>query len=389
MYYRSSKTIVAGWTLLAVVCPICQAIDGSGSANYIPKFTGPSTIGNSVVYESSSNIGIGTQTPSSKLNVVGRLTLETSAVPIILRETDQTLPVGLWRQVTDAGIFRLDGNTDAAGNFATYTTPFMVWSNGTIMFLDGNVGIGTSAPSEKLAVDGNIRVERSVADVSIRMKDSTTSAADPVAIRRTGDNLRLFTNGAERLTIASDGNVTIGTTNNPLGWKLLVAGRTAIAGDFLVDGFSFLTLPSSLPGTYYPVYAGTDGKLYRGPQIGSSLRYKAAVRDLDVNVKSVLDLRPVRFDWKADGKSDIGLIAEEVQEVVPDLVIYDSQGQPNGVKYDKVPMYLLEVIRTQQSQISALEERLTLLEGVIKRLDSKAKSPETDTPVQGVGRNVQ
>jgi hypothetical protein len=141
-----------------------------------------------------------------------------------------------------------------------------------------------------------------------------------------------------------------------------------------------LTLPSSLPGTYYAIYAGADGKLYRGPQVGSSLRYKAAVRDLDVNVKSALDLRPVRFEWKASGEADIGLIAEEVQQVVPDLVIPDDQGRPNGVKYDKVPMYLLKVIQTQQSQITVLEERLKALEETVRHIDTKAQLPATRIP---------
>lgn len=133
-------------------------------------------------------------------------------------------------------------------------------------------------------------------------------------------------------------------------------------------------------GTAHYVYIDGSGYLVQGAQVGSSLRYKTAVRDLDGNVNAVLDLRPVRFDWKADGKADIGLIAEEVANVLPDLVLPDDQGRPNGVKYDRVPMYLLKVIRTQQSQIAALEERLAALEGAIKHINPKAGLPVTDIP---------
>jgi hypothetical protein len=171
-------------------------------------------------------------------------------------------------------------------------------------------------------------------------------------LRRRGDNLSLFTNGAERVMIDSN-------------------------GDFHVYGFTFLSLSSSLPPTYYNVLVGTDGKLYRSQ---SSLRYKTAVRDLGGNANAVLDLRPVRFEWKSTGKPEIGLIAEEVEKVLPALVVYDADGRADAVKYDKVPMYLLKVIQTQQSQITALEERLKALEEAVKHIDTKPGLPVTDIP---------
>jgi ethanolamine utilization microcompartment shell protein EutS len=299
MYNQKSRPLVTSGILLTMMLSIgdAQTITGSGTTDYVPKFTGTSTIGNSVLYESSGKIGIGTTTPGSALTVNGAVaalgttpedirllmhtghygcirTLTTNAgkLPLYFQQQDSsgtTIPVGidaagrmgigtaspqnklhvsntgnnvaLFESTTPGAVLLLkDSNTTASEAIARIGDDLDLRTNLmarlTVKGGTGYVGIGTSAPSEKLAVDGNIRVERSVADVSIGMKDSTTSAADPVAIRRTGDNLRLFTNGAERLTIASDGNVTIGTTNNPLGWKLLVGGGTAITGNFVVEG---------------------------------------------------------------------------------------------------------------------------------------------------------
>ena len=60
MYAQTSGSVVGG-------------ITGSGIANYIAKFTGPNTVGNSVIYESTGNVGIGTTAPGAKLEVAGQI----------------------------------------------------------------------------------------------------------------------------------------------------------------------------------------------------------------------------------------------------------------------------------------------------------------------------
>ena len=51
-------------------------------------------------------------------------------------------------------------------------------------------------------------------------------------------------------------------------------------------------------------------------------------------LKSILSLTPVRFKWKNNNKSSVGLIAEEVDSVgLKDFVIYNDKGQPDGVSY--------------------------------------------------------
>jgi len=366
MYNQKSKAraMVTTCVVLGMISSICQAdpITGSGATNYIPKFTSPFVVENSILYEVNGRIGIGTTNPERTLHVNSGLTNSVA----LFESTDPAVAIMLKDDTTTAGgeaIVRLGNN-------------LALWTDGTprltILPTTGNVGIGTETPSRRLTVRGNVlversdgtsvvelgegsaqvRIEKSTQDVSIAMKDNTTAAADPVALRRRGDNLSLFTNGAERVMINSN-------------------------GDFHVYGFTFLTLSSSLPQTYYNVLVGTDGKLYRSQ---SSLRYKTAVRDLGGNANAVLDLRPVRFEWKSTGKPEIGLIAEEVEKVLPDLVVCDADGHADAVKYDKVPMYLLKVIQTQQSQITALEERLKALEEAVKHIDTKAGWPVTDIP---------
>ena len=74
----------------------------------------------------------------------------------------------------------------------------------------------------------------------------------------------------------------------------------------------------------------------------SALRYKENVTDLD-SVSSLYKLRPVKFNWKDSGNDDIGLIAEEVNKHVPELVHLDGEGGAEGIKYSKLTSLLIKL----------------------------------------------
>ena len=79
----------------------------------------------------------------------------------------------------------------------------------------------------------------------------------------------------------------------------------------------------------------------------SSLRYKKDIEPLSINnLKSILSLTPVRFKWKNNNKSSVGLIAEEVDSVgLKDFVIYNDKGQPDGVSYKLLTIALIGVLK--------------------------------------------
>jgi hypothetical protein len=93
----------------------------------------------------------------------------------------------------------------------------------------------------------------------------------------------------------------------------------------------------------------------------SSERYKKDIMDIE-NVYSIDDivdnLRPVSFKWKTDGVQDFGLIAEEVELVLKDLVCYNSDGIPETVAYYKLSTVLLAKIKKQTSEIAYLKSEL-------------------------------
>jgi len=67
-------------------------------------------------------------------------------------------------------------------------------------------------------------------------------------------------------------------------------------------------------------------------------------------------LRGVRFNWKADGKEDIGLVAEEVGEVVPEIVTYEQDGHDaQSLDCSRLIPVTIEPIKQQQSTIEQLK----------------------------------
>ena len=82
------------------------------------------------------------------------------------------------------------------------------------------------------------------------------------------------------------------------------------------------------------------------------------------------------FDWKSTGAADVGLIAEEVATILPDLVIRDADGRPDGVKYDKLAVYLLGVIKTQREQLAAQQSEIATQQNELTDLRARLERIE-------------
>ena len=69
----------------------------------------------------------------------------------------------------------------------------------------------------------------------------------------------------------------------------------------------------------------------------------------------LMKLRPVTFNYKKQGLKDYGLIAEEVAEIFPELVIFNDQGEPETVKYHILCSILLNEVQKLSKRIEKLE----------------------------------
>lgn len=122
-------------------------------------------------------------------------------------------------------------------------------------------------------------------------------------------------------------------------------------------------------GIYGGVIAGPNVVISSGGRLGttaSSRRYKEEIRDVVNESDGLMHLRPVAFRYKRDvdpsGATQYGLIAEEVAEIYPELVVYGDDGRPRSVRYDLVNALLLSEVQKQHRTIDELEARLAKLE---------------------------
>jgi hypothetical protein len=116
--------------------------------------------------------------------------------------------------------------------------------------------------------------------------------------------------------------------------------------------------------------------------VSSSRRYKEEIRDMGEASNGLLRLRPVTFRYKqaavTGGRSpEYGLIAEEVAEVYPDLVVHSATGEIETVQYHKLVPMLLNELQKQVQQLGKQEEEITQLKARLAALERLVPSKES------------
>lgn len=163
------------------------------------------------------------------------------------------------------------------------------------------------------------------------------------------EDLSLRTRGATRMTIQHpSGYVGINTLNPQ--FHLDVNGSTHVRGDLRVSGD-----------------IKTDLKLVDDHDVYAHAFYytsDATLKDNVTPIANALDkvqaINGVTFNWKKDGSKDTGLIAQNVERVLPELVNTNEDGI-KSVKYGNMVALLVEAIKEQQTQINALKAEIEML----------------------------
>ncbi len=88
----------------------------------------------------------------------------------------------------------------------------------------------------------------------------------------------------------------------------------------------------------------------------SARRFKENITSIDNALETVQKLDGVTYDWIASNEPDIGFIAEDVLDVLPELVSFNEEGLVQGMNYSKITALLVNAIKEQQVQIKALQD---------------------------------
>jgi hypothetical protein len=199
------------------------------------------------------------------------------------------------------------------------------------------------------------------------------------------DTIAISVGGSQSLTVDSSGNCLIGKTSYGGSATGIDLGKNGFFGAYSPDSTSSTTgvaMYSNGASAYrfYVDWAGTIFATNTTISAISDQRFKENIRDLDVGLDAIMALKPRKFDWKAgkgaDKKDARGFIAQEFEQVFPDLIDEWKDPAPEGeapyksVRQDLIPV-LVKAIQEQQAIMNDLRASMAQLEAKVTALEAR------------------
>ncbi len=397
--------------------------DGAASGTLWIKGSGANTLkltGSGDSYITGGNLGIGTTSPSQELDVSGDINWSGSLY--------QGGTLLLHFSGINSMFFGVEaGNTGSTGAGNTAVGWRALWKNTNGL---GNTGVGRSALRENSTGDANTAVGDAALVNNTDGSSNTAVGNGALILNTTGDSNVAIGDDTMYYNDSGSGNTAVGyfaledslgNNNTAVGYdavKNLSSGNlnTGVGHNALVSlttGSNNIALGNSAGQNCstgsYNIYIGNggvsesnttrigDGNQTRtfisgiwnvaiaggaqvvvdsNGQLGnaglSSQQFKRDILDLGTSSGFLYDLRPVSFRFKEEidpiGVPQYGLIAEEVAEVAPELVLTDESGDPQVVRYELLTPLLLNELQRQQETIGQLLLRIEALEAKVESL---------------------
>jgi hypothetical protein len=314
-------------------------IDG-GRTPFTIEASAPS---HSLYVDDGGRIGLGTSTPVVELHV------KDGDTPTLRLEQDGSsgFTPQTWDVAANETNFFVRDATN--GSKLVFRIRPDAPSNSIFVDTDGDVGFGTSSPSEGL----HLAKSQSGDDVMLLVENTNASAGS---------------GGAGFQFISAENNSD---------WKVKATGA---AGDFKVknqaDNVNVFTLAKA---------DGAVTGVFGDYHVASDMRKKKDIATIEDALEKVLALRGVNFRWKdgsGDGSLQMGLIAQEVEKVVPEVVhTSDTPMQIKAVEYPFLVGLLVEGIKEQQAVIDAQQAELDSLKLMMLQLTSQMERVYGPIPV--------
>lgn len=243
------------------------------------------------------------------------------------------------------GAMALGNSTTASGDFSTSMGIYTTASG----FRSTAIGVNSRAQGDLSTSMGLFTTAHSYCETVI---GTFNSSYTPVSTTEWNNADRLFVvgNGSSNspknaLTILKSGYMGILTITPTVALDVNGNGRFRAIGSGAYSGALNRT---------------SDGTLTTAT---SDIRLKENVKTLKDGLDKVMQLRGVSFTWKSEPEAGtrIGLIAQELEEVIPELVFTNPTDGYKGVNYAELTAVLIEAIKEQQKQINDLKKEIKIL----------------------------
>ena len=271
---------------------------------------------------------------------------------------------------TSVGADALYSNTTASNNSAFGNSAMLYNTTGA-----SNTAIGSSALQANTTASNNTAV-------GYQAGYSNTTGADSTFLGYLAGNLH--TTGSRNTLVGfyTGAAITTGTFNNFFGTQagqaVTTGEKNTILGSYSGNqgGLDIRTASNNVvlsdgDGNIVSYFNSTNAYIVRiGTGAGSntlkintttkevtydtsSARYKDNIRDSVYGLDAVMALRSAMFEYKKEQRTDVGLIAEEVDLVIPELVGKNADGEPDSVSYDRMVSVLVKAIQELKAEFDA------------------------------------
>jgi hypothetical protein len=299
----------------------------SGTTNYLPKFTSGSTIGNSLVYDTGTSVGVGTASPAYTFDVNGSLR-SNYAVYAANGGGFVDLVPGNSTQSGYMAWFKPDGSTRLG---------YMGWD-------PNNISLNLENGANFTVSNGNVQLNGNGLLNSRGNTILQTNATDWLRINQDVS----YPNG-----IALYGSVAVGAGGLAVGtWSTVASGNIQASGSVTAASFLY----------------------------SSDRRLKKNIEPLTDNLSKILHIQPVSYLWKDPSRGtgeQIGFIAQNVQSVAPQIVHTDASTTLESIDYARLTPFLVgsvqelnAKIEAQQKQIDEQQKQIDALQEAIANLKS-------------------
>jgi hypothetical protein len=406
------------------------AVDGTGIPNQLVKWVGGSTVSSSIITESPANrIGIGTTDPDeggllqSKVTIrspdtltalavanqagTPRWALNTYADGSVIsfdRATGSYLPGWMQRggrvgisavDPTGGGVVdskltvrNVDNNTGFAilnesnarrfalntlggGGWQMYDGANNTWNVG-LRQIGGLVSIGTGISNAKLTVVGADTAIQAESTTGFGVAGSSVSGVGATGQSNSGVGVFAVSQSSYALYVSGSGPVQaafVGTGSVGIGTQT-PSDKLQVTGDIRV-GTGTTGCVRDADAT---VIAGT---------CSSDRRFKNHITPFAASLDQVARLQPVHFYWRSaefpdkhfGASESYGLIAQDVEDVLPELVTADEHGD-KAVRYSALPFHMLQAIKELKAKNDGLEAENAALRSMLADIDARLRRVE-------------
>ena len=245
-----------------------------------------------------------------------------------------------------------------------------------------NTTDGTGTPTERFRIDssGNVGIGTTPSVHKFTVSDNTTGvlAANFVNSHSGGYGVNISAGNGTQYALRAE-NYAGGTL-----WQINGNGNMCHGFTSAVDGANYSTYSNNSNGIAIGSGAGSNQyrRIYHSASSGiltfksssnspylsnagawtnaSDRAYKENIEDIEYGLSTVEALQPRKFDMIDDGSHEIGFIAQEVEELIPEVVI--GEEGTKGVGYGQLTAVLTKAIQELKAELDAAKERITELE---------------------------